>query len=1077
MPKFPNTKLRGSTVYHWLIPNFSRLPIRATSPTFECGGFKWQLLMHPQGNPSSTRKGSIAFFLNCLGPVDGSREWHACAAFVLELSNPNHPQVKLTQQTQHRFTPKVYDWGYDEFVRVRSAFVPSRGQPAPLIGKDPESGELTVLASVAVDVLHDETGVLWHDFQDYNSKQATGYTGLVNQGATCYLNSLIQSLYFTKAFRNAVYQIPDTSGVTGGLQRLFYQLRTSNPPVDTNDLTGTFGWNTADAFTQHDVQELARILMDRLEAKMKDTEVDGFLSKLFVGQMVSYIRCINVPFESSVTENFWDIQLNVKGMKNVYESFDDYCSVETLEGDNQYAAGEYGLQDAVKGVKFDNLPPVLHLQLKRYDYNWEQNTEVKVNDRYEFPLDLDLEKYVEQKGEWKYALHGVLVHSGDLNIGHYYALIKPEQNSGWFKFDDDRVTKASMHEVLEENYGCSEGTLLRRVTSAYMLVYIRLDSLDFVLPGENDAQPPIEITRMVEAEQRADEMKRKDFAEQKQAMRISVFNNENFKYHLGRGYFSRTGATRGIGDSASLSLPRPLRTRTGLPFSALYRDLNAQSLFLSYRTADSLESTRGPSECMIAVPNSRELGWSSLRERARDDIPVVYIAPDFPESELSQAEYKLLFIKMFDEQQNAPRGIGAFWVPNTQPLIEFFAMKIGIRCSSLMLEVVTEQSGSDIQSLVLPVESINSPQDLLLKDADILIVARDCERVKEYFDGVRKRVTLQLTPYINPNILGTQFDDVGRPSAPGNPAGNLAGNQVVDQVEGKKVELTVSITDDYAVVASAVAAAVNAKDYLHIQLHTAFPRWSPDTALHSNVHPKYIWSQTQATVLPLQYRVLDIPLPEFEQLLEVGVCYLPEGTMGQRNLHLFRGKSDEVLTVAKIAAKVGIDASEQARMKNWAVKFHRNVVEIHERNFKDLDTTRKNLYTIFSTVLPVSEFEACKVSDKKCEVIHFAQDPLVPHGIPFMFTLLPRETFDITKKRLTEMLDSVSSPANAATLNTVKFAFVNVRTVVPRVTATVPAAGQEKIVLYDLIQSGMCLGLIHPIVPSQELQSQALHID
>ena len=35
----------------------------------------------------------------------------------------------------------------------------------------------------------------------YNSKKETGMVGLKNQGATCYLNSLLQSLYFTNAFR------------------------------------------------------------------------------------------------------------------------------------------------------------------------------------------------------------------------------------------------------------------------------------------------------------------------------------------------------------------------------------------------------------------------------------------------------------------------------------------------------------------------------------------------------------------------------------------------------------------------------------------------------------------------------------------------------------------------------------------------------------------------------------------------------------------------------------------------------------------------------------------------------------
>jgi ubiquitin carboxyl-terminal hydrolase 7 len=35
----------------------------------------------------------------------------------------------------------------------------------------------------------------------YDSKKETGLVGLKNQGATCYLNSLLQSLYFTNSFR------------------------------------------------------------------------------------------------------------------------------------------------------------------------------------------------------------------------------------------------------------------------------------------------------------------------------------------------------------------------------------------------------------------------------------------------------------------------------------------------------------------------------------------------------------------------------------------------------------------------------------------------------------------------------------------------------------------------------------------------------------------------------------------------------------------------------------------------------------------------------------------------------------
>jgi len=40
---------------------------------------------------------------------------------------------------------------------------------------------------------------------DFSAKSSTGFCGLSNQGATCYMNSLIQTLYMTPEFRSAIY--------------------------------------------------------------------------------------------------------------------------------------------------------------------------------------------------------------------------------------------------------------------------------------------------------------------------------------------------------------------------------------------------------------------------------------------------------------------------------------------------------------------------------------------------------------------------------------------------------------------------------------------------------------------------------------------------------------------------------------------------------------------------------------------------------------------------------------------------------------------------------------------------------
>lgn len=70
---------------------------------------------------------------------------------------------------------------------------------------------------------------------------------------------------------------------------------------------------------------------------------------------------------SSKMEDFYELELNIKGLSNLDESLDDYLGMENLDGENQYFCESCGKRvDATRSIKLQSLPSVLNLQLKRY---------------------------------------------------------------------------------------------------------------------------------------------------------------------------------------------------------------------------------------------------------------------------------------------------------------------------------------------------------------------------------------------------------------------------------------------------------------------------------------------------------------------------------------------------------------------------------------------------------------------------------------------------------------------------------------------------------------------------------------
>jgi len=491
----------------------------------------------------------MSLYLAVADPSGGAEPYHRSAEFKLTIVNQKDRQNSLTKEARHAFAPEANDWGFTNFIGLELL--------------DQEGGFCiggTVIIEVEATLKSPD-----EELHPYDSRATTGFVGLRNQGATCYMNSLLQTLYNVNQFRRAVYHMPteedasSSASMALALQSVFYKLQFTPGPVSTTDLTTSFGWNTIDAFQQHDVQELNRILCDRLEEKMKGTRVEGMVNQLFEGYTLNYIDCINIDFKSSRREPFQDLQLDVKGCRDIYDSFDKYTEVETLEGENKYEAEGHGKQDARKGVLFDSLPPVLNLHLKRFEYDYQEDVMIKINDRHEFYEDIDLDNgkgylaadYLSPNADRtvrnRYRLLAVLVHSGGVNGGHYYAYVRPDGKQ-WLKFDDERVEHATAEQAVRDNWGGEDnkpgvptfgntGLRLARFSNAYMLVYVRESEWDTVMCSVTESDISEHVRARLKAEQEAKDRTRKERAEAHLYTMVRIATDEDLRSQIGHPRF------------------------------------------------------------------------------------------------------------------------------------------------------------------------------------------------------------------------------------------------------------------------------------------------------------------------------------------------------------------------------------------------------------------------------------------------------------------------------------------------------------------------------------------------------------
>ncbi|XP_030575382.1 ubiquitin carboxyl-terminal hydrolase 40 isoform X2 [Archocentrus centrarchus] len=302
--------------------------------------------------------------------------------------------------------------------------------------------------------------------------------GIKNQGGTCYLNSLLQTLMFTPEFREELFSLgPEELGcledkekpeakvrvIPLELQRLFaHLLLVDQQSASTASLTDSFGWNSSEGTNQHDVQELNRILFSALEHSLVGTSGSTFIHRLYHGTIVNSIVCKECGNVSQRQEDFLDLTVCVCGVSSLEEAlWNMFVEEELFEGNNLYRCAQCNrLVTAAKSAKLRKLPPFMTMSLLRFSFDFAKCERYKETGRYSFPLTISLRPFCEQAdgddSDYSYELFSVIIHKGGCYGGHYHVYIKDIDKLGrWEPPEEDckpktqKKAKVEVKEVLE----------------------------------------------------------------------------------------------------------------------------------------------------------------------------------------------------------------------------------------------------------------------------------------------------------------------------------------------------------------------------------------------------------------------------------------------------------------------------------------------------------------------------------------------------------------------------------------------------------------------------------------------------